>query len=302
MDSNPPERSPISKIFISPDEPRLRAGWRLLIQTILFVVLAFIAGIPIVILVYVLHGDLSGAPFLTANMFAELVGVTLSVYIARRFLDKRSFASLGFKLDKFTLYDIFVGIAIAFIMMGSIFFAMKILGWLTFESFAWDAEPISNVILQTAMFFFVFILVGWNEELLSRGYHLQTIASGINLFWGVIISSIIFGLLHLGNPNAAWVSAAGIFFAGLFLAYGYIRTKQLWLSIGLHIGWNFFEGVVFGFPVSGLDIYPLTHISVTGPEIWTGGAFGPEAGLIVLPALALGAVLIYLYTRPRISR
>ena len=263
--------------------------------------LAFIAGIPIVILVYVLHGDLSGAPFLTANMFAELVGVTLSVYIARRFLDKRSFASLGFKLDKFTLYDIFAGIAIAFIMMGSIFFAMKILGWLTFESFAWDAEPISNVILQTAMFFFVFILVGWNEELLSRGYHLQTIASGINLFWGVIISSIIFGLLHLGNPNAAWVSAAGIFFAGLFLAYGYIRTKQLWLSIGLHIGWNFFEGVVFGFPVSGLDIYPLTHISVTGPEIWTGGAFGPEAGLIVLPALVLGAVLIYLYTRSRIS-
>ena len=77
------------------------------------------------------------------------------------------------------------------------------------------------------------------------------------------------------------------------------RTKQLWLSIGLHIGWNFFEGVVFGFPVSGLDIYPLLRIKVTGPELWTGGAFGPEAGLIVLPSLIVGAVLIYLFSKNR---
>jgi hypothetical protein len=113
----------------------------------------------------------------------------------------------------------------------------------------------------------------------------------------VVISSSIFGLLHLGNPNATWVSAAGIFFAGLFLAYGYLTTKQLWLSIGLHIGWNFFEGVVFGFPVSGLDIYHLLRITVNGPELWTGGPFGPEAGLVVLPGLVLGAVLVFAYAR-----
>ncbi|OGO80167.1 MAG: hypothetical protein A3K41_03580 [Chloroflexi bacterium RIFOXYD12_FULL_57_15] len=141
--------------------------------------------------------------------------------------------------------------------------------------------------------------MAWNEELLSRGYHLQTLASGTNLFWGVLLSSAVFGALHLGNPNATWVSAAGIFLAGLFLAYGYLRTGQLWLSIGLHIGWNFFEGVVFGFPVSGLDIYPLTRIQVQGPEMWTGGAFGPEAGLVILPALLIGAGLIFWYTRNR---
>jgi hypothetical protein len=91
----------------------------------------------------------------------------------------------------------------------------------------------------------------------------------------------------------------GIFLAGVFFAYAYIRTKQLWLPIGMHIGWNFFEGVVFGFPVSGLEPYALTRITVQGPEIWTGGVFGPEAGLIVLPALILGAFLIYLYTMRR---
>jgi membrane protease YdiL (CAAX protease family) len=166
------------------------------------------------------------------------------------------------------------------------------LGWLTFEGFAWEVDPINVVVSNVLLFFLIFIFVGWNEELLSRGYHLQTLASGLNMFWAVIISSAVFGLLHLANPNATWVSAAGIFFAGVFLAYGYLRTKQLWLPIGLHIGWNFFEGVGFGFPVSGLD-------DIHGPEIWTGGAFGPEAGLIVLPALLLGALLIYLYTMRR---
>jgi membrane protease YdiL (CAAX protease family) len=195
------------------------------------------------------------------------------------------------------VFDILSGIGISFVMMGLIFFLERYLGWLTLDTFAWTIEPVQNVIAQVLLFFIIFIVVAWNEELMSRGYHLQTIASGINLRWGFIISSAIFGGLHLANPHATWISTAGIFFAGLFLGFAYIRTKQLWLSIGLHIGWNFFEGVIFGFPVSGLDIYHLTHIHVIGPEFWTGGAFGPEAGVILIPAIILGVFLVYLYTR-----
>jgi membrane protease YdiL (CAAX protease family) len=286
------ERSYLAEIFLSPDEPRLRAGWRLLIQTILMFVFGAVFG---AIAYWLGILDLNSI----WGQILNFIIVTGSVYVARRWLDKRSFESLGLKLDRHTLLDILAGIGITFIQMGFIYVLMLGLGWLTFEGFAWEFDPINVVIGSVLSFLVVFIFVGWNEELLSRGYHLQTIASGINLFWGVILSSAVFGLLHLGNPNATWVSAAGIFFAGVFLAYGYIRTKQLWLPIGLHIGWNFFEGVVFGFPVSGLDIYALTRITVHGPELWTGGAFGPEAGLIVLPAILLGAFLIYLYTMRR---
>jgi membrane protease YdiL (CAAX protease family) len=233
------------------------------------------------------------------GVLAETFAVTLSVFLARRLIDKQSIESLGLKLNLQALFDVLAGIGISALQMGSIFVLMLGLGWLTFEGFAWDFDPISLVIKNVVLFFIIFIFVGWNEELFSRGYHLQNIASGLNLFWGVVISSAVFGLLHLGNPGANWVSTAGIFFAGIFLAYGYVRTKQLWLSIGLHIGWNFFEGVVFGFPVSGLDIYALTRIKVTGPLVWTGGTFGPEAGLIVLPSLLLGAGLIYWITRNR---
>jgi membrane protease YdiL (CAAX protease family) len=286
------DRSILARIFLSPNEPRLRAGWRLLIQTILLIVLGAVVSIASSFL-----GPLNGS--MLWSQILNFIIITGSVYVARRWLDKRSFESLGLKLDKHTLLDVLAGIGITFVQMGFIYILMLGLGWLTFEGFAWQFDPINVVISSVITFFIAFIFVGWNEELLSRGYQLQTIASGLNLFWGVIISSAVFGLLHLGNPNATWVSAAGIFFAGVYLAYAYIRTGQLWLSIGLHIGWNFFEGVVFGFPVSGLDIYALTRIKVQGPELWTGGAFGPEAGLIVLPSLILGAFLIYLYTRVR---
>ena len=288
----PQDRSILARVFLSPNEPRLRAGWRLLIQTILLIVLGAVVSIASSFL-----GPLNES--LLWSQILNFLIITGSVYIARRWLDKRSFESLGLKLDKQTLLDILAGIGITFVQMGFIYILMLALGWLTFVGFAWEFDPIQVVVRSVITFFIVFIIVGWNEELLSRGYQLQTIASGLNLLWGVIISSAVFGLLHLGNPNATWVSAVGIFFAGVYLAYGYIRTRQLWLSIGLHIGWNFFEGVVFGFPVSGLDIYALTRIKVQGPELWTGGAFGPEAGLIVLPSLILGAFLIYLYTRMR---
>ena len=288
-----PKQNFLPLIFVSSDEPRLRAGWRLLIQTILLFVLG------IVVSAIGLIFKTSGSATTILNQVLNLAAITGSVYIARRWLDKRSFESLGLKLEPRALVDIFAGIGITFIQMGLIYVTMVSLGWLTFKGFAWEFDPISTVVTSVLTAFVVFIFVGWNEELLSRGYHLQTIASGTTLFWGTIISSAVFGILHLGNPNATWVSAAGIFFAGIFLAFGYIRTKQLWLSIGLHIGWNFFEGVIFGFPVSGLDIYAMTRIEVHGPALWTGGAFGPEAGLIVLPALIVGGLLIYLYTKNR---
>ena len=289
-------RSFLKIIFISPDEPRLRAGWRLVLQTILLTGITFFFGIPIILLWSIPGLMLPDEFFLLFYQVVELIAITLSIYLARRFLDRRSFISLGLKLDKWFLRDLLSGFAISFLVMGFIFIFEWGLGWLTFDGFAWEFDEISTILTGSLTTFITFILVGWNEELLSRGYHLQTITSGFNMFWGVFISSLVFGFLHIGNPNTTWASVVGILFAGLFLAYGYLATKQLWLPIGLHIGWNFFEGVVFGFPVSGMEIYNLTHITVTGPVLWTGGAFGPEAGLIVLPGLLLGGLLIYAYT------
>ena len=278
-------------IFISPDEPRLRAGWRIFFHLLLMIPIGMVAGATMKVLFPFWQGGM------LQGQIVNLVTMTISIFIARRWFDKRTFTSLGLKLDKKMWIDLLAGIGITFVMMGLIYVLMYAFGWITFEGFAWEFESASSVTFGLVGMFVVFILVGWNEELLSRGYQLQNLADGINLFWGVVISSAVFGILHLGNPNATWISAVGIFLAGIFLAYGYTSTKQLWLPIGLHLGWNFFEGVIFGFPVSGLDMFTMTRITVDGPELITGGAFGPEAGLILLPGLALGIALIYLYTK-----
>jgi membrane protease YdiL (CAAX protease family) len=143
---------------------------------------------------------------------------------------------------------------------------------------------------------------GFKEELIYRGYVLQTLSSGLGLFWGIVISSLYFGIEHLSNPNSTWISAAGIFIIALLFVYAYIRSGQLWLPIGLHFGWNFFQSTLYGFPVSGFDRPGLFHINIAGPELWTGGAFGPEAGLIILPICVLGAILIHQFTKQRQNR
>jgi membrane protease YdiL (CAAX protease family) len=299
MSPNKP-RSFLAGVLFSPDEKRLRAGWRLALQVMLQVLLTLGLAIAALGLPQGLRSralDIGSGLGLGLSEIGEFVTITASIWIARRLLDHRSFASLGLKLSRRAALDVGVGICIAMVVMAVIFAVEAGLGWLTLTGLAWNNQSASQVGLNTVLFLAVFVLVGWSEELMSRGYHLQTLASGLNLAWGLVLSSAVFGLLHLANPHAALASVLGIFLAGLFLGYAYLRTRQLWLPIGLHVGWNFFEGVVFGFPVSGLDVYRLVKTQIAGPVVWTGGAFGPEAGLIVVPGILVGAILIRLYGR-----
>ena len=301
METSPPNlhRPILARILLSPDEPRLRAGWRLLIQTTIMLFLFGCLGLPAGLLVYLPESSLSDQQLMLLTQGISFFAIAASVFIARRYLDKRSISSLGLEIS-FKIYrDLIIGFLIAFLSLAFLYIMEILLGWAQFNSFAWEVQSPTSVLSGTVLALITFILVGWNEELLSRGYHLQTLTSGMNLPLGLIGSSVIFGILHITNPNATWISTLGIIFAGLFLGFGYMRTRQLWLPIGLHIGWNFSEGVVFGFPVSGWTGFQITNSTFTGPLLWTGGPFGPEAGLIVLPALIIGSLLIYLYTLPK---
>ena len=297
MKENSRSRSFVNAVFISPSEARLRAGWRLLLQSVLLGLFFCVMSFPVM---WFGPGQTETWVFGFFSL-AECFAITISVFYSRRFFDRRSFTSLGLSLNRTAAKDVFAGVGIAAIIMGFIFISATALKWINVNSFSWDSDGFPKAVSQTIIWLIIFIIVGWQEELLSRGYQLQNLADGINMTWGAIISSLAFAILHVFNPGASWISTIGIFLAGLFLTLGYILTKQLWLPIGLHIGWNFFEGVVFGFPVSGLGTYKLVLIQVSGPRIWTGGEFGPEAGLLVLPALLLGVILMFGYSNYRVK-
>nr|WP_233265102.1 CPBP family intramembrane glutamic endopeptidase [Halomarina oriensis] len=153
----------------------------------------------------------------------------------------------------------------------------------------------------------LFLVVGFYEELFVRGWLLTNVAEGFAWLGerlataiAVFASAAVFGVLHLANPNATLASTLGITAAGVFLGWAFVRTASLALPVGVHVTWNFAQGSVFGFPVSGIGT-PATVVetAVTGPELVTGGAFGPEAGLVGLGASVAGTLAVSGYVRLR---
>ncbi len=127
------------------------------------------------------------------------------------------------------------------------------------------------------------VQAGIVEEILSRGIIFRIAEEGIGTWWSMVLSALIFGFLHIWNPNATFFSSVSIAItAGVILAMLYVITRQLWVPIGLHIGWNFALGGIYGAPVSGGNPDGILDASFSGPDWLTGGAFGPEASIIMV--------------------
>jgi membrane protease YdiL (CAAX protease family) len=143
-------------------------------------------------------------------------------------------------------------------------------------------------------FLIMSVQAGIVEEILSRGVIFRIAEEGIGTWWSILLSAFIFGFMHIWNPNATVFSSVSIALtAGVILAMLYVITRQLWIPIGLHIGWNFTLGGIYGAPVSGGEPDGILAAVFSGPEWLTGGAFGPEASVITVGVfLVFGAYLI----------
>ncbi len=149
----------------------------------------------------------------------------------------------------------------------------------------------------------VALMVAITEETLVRGFifRLTEIIGGT--WTGVVLSAVLFGAAHAFNHGATLVSDVAIALeAGVLLAAAYSVTGRLWLPIGLHLGWNFTEGSVFGMSVSGGQVKAaVIRVTLTGPDILTGGAFGPEASIVAV-VLCFGLALALLRKAARTGR
>ena len=293
--------------FWNDGERRLRAVWRMIGFSLVAALVVFLlsaAGAP--------RGGLDGSAGALWFGLRAVVTTTIAAVVAVRVLGRHPVRRLGIVPVPGFWGDLAFGLALGAALMTLIFAAELAAGWVHVRGFAFvrdEGRPFALVMLGMA---FVAVCVGYYEELVSRGYLLREMAEGIAgrrvtpaaaLAVGTLVSSALFARGHADNPNASLVSTVNIFFAGVMLAVPFVLTGRLAASIGLHITWNFFQSAVYGFPTSGFQT-PASALAVDqgGPEAWTGGAFGPEAGILGLVAMVAGLAAIAWREKRRAGR
>jgi membrane protease YdiL (CAAX protease family) len=143
------------------------------------------------------------------------------------------------------------------------------------------------------------IASGFSEEIIFRGWFFRLVEQWLGTWIALILSAVLFGALHLGNPNATLLAGAAIALeAGIMLAAIYLITRRLWAAIGVHAAWNFAQGGIYGIPVSGGSMDGVLVPRISGPDLVTGGAFGAEASLpAIVVATAFGIVVLVIAYR-----
>jgi membrane protease YdiL (CAAX protease family) len=319
----------MSATFWTGKEKRLRSFWRLAIMVfLLFLFGGAISSAAAVVRLAVI-GFSQGSTILTNNpqqfinrlawvtqspIFINLISgiivlltALITWLIMARWIDHRPMVDYGFHFTRSWWRDFGFGLLLGLLLMALIFLVEYSAGWLKVTATFHSTSPGILFWIELLIGFLFFVSVGIYEELITRGVLLRNMAEGLNaavvgpqraLILGYLLSSLIFGILHGTNPNATMFSTLILMAAGLFLGLGYLLTGELAIPIGLHIAWNFCEGNIFGFPVSGMNMGPaVLAIQQNGPVLFTGGAFGPEAGLVGLTAILLGGWLTVWWVR-----
>lgn len=302
----------IANIFWDYGHARLRLFWRLACFIAIYSLFTFTVSLGLGAMPSLfksvegsISAILSSSFMISFSSLATLLLTALAMWIAARALDRRPFADFGFHIGQKWLAAFGFGLVLGAILMLLIFVVELALGWVIITDTLTTAEQGALFLPQLLLCLALFVCVGFYEEMISRGYMIKNLSEGLNLSIigsraAIVIawvgSSILFGLAHSANPNFTVTSMINLIIAGIFLGLGYVLTGELAIPIGLHISWNFFQGNIFGFPVSGISFgTSVLEIQQSGPVVWTGGAFGPEAGLMGLMAMLIGSLLIMLW-------
>jgi uncharacterized protein len=238
--------SPVANLFWNARERRLRAGWRVLTFLVLTLVLGAVDG-------RVRAGLAGRLPDLYEDLVRALVFALLiaaALYLASRVLDHRRMSDYGFHFSRRWWIDLGFGLVLGALLLFGVLAVELAVGWVNvIGSFApAPGQPFVATILVGVV---VVAAVSFGEEAAYRGYPIKNLAEGVaRARWGIVIAVVIpavfFGLAHASNENATWLTVFNIVIFGLLFGAGYVLTGELALPIGLHFGWNFVQGFVFG--------------------------------------------------------
>jgi membrane protease YdiL (CAAX protease family) len=285
---------------LNDSKPLIKFGW---LRALLFLITALIVSaiftyIGMMVLAIMFGFDFSniatnprdflkdiGLPANITVAFFGFMGMLWIAWIFRRFIDRKTFWSLGFKFSTYRK-DFIIGFIVGIALIASGFGILLILGYLSIESL--------NVNISLLIGYFLMFSIGsFKEEIMIRGYILSNFIDSMNKYTALIVSSLLFAFMHLANANVTALSFINIFLAGILLGIYYVHKRNLWLPISLHFSWNFFEGPICGFEVSGVDVTGVISQEIQGPDLLTGGTFGFEGSIVTTLLMIISIVILH---------
>jgi len=290
--------SPLANLFWNAPERRLRAGWRVLVFLVILLVVAAVDG-------RVRAGLAGRLPDLYEGLVRALVFALLiaaALYLASRVLDHRRMSDYGFYFSRKWWIDLGFGLVLGALLLFGVLAVELAVGWVTVTgSFApAPGQPFVATILVGVV---AVAAIAFGEEASYRGYPIKNLAEGVaKARWGMVIAVVIpavfFGLAHATNENA---TAERVQHRHLRLVVRNrlcVLTGELALPIGLHFGWDFVQGFVFGVVASGKQ-YGSVLVLTDDPSatLWTGRPYGAEGGLIGTAAFIVGFLATFAWAR-----
>jgi membrane protease YdiL (CAAX protease family) len=276
---------------------RLRSGWRFLIYVCLILLLSFIGEAIFLPVNYYARSLSNDFIRFTLELIFRLLLFSIAIlagWACGRFLEDLPLRALGFSPERGYARDLWLGS-----LIGAITLAIAVLlafasGGLRFTFSAANMLPAAGKTIVVSAF--IFLIAAAAEEVMFRGYPLQTMTR-VGLAWvGILLTSVPFAAVHLSNPNSTIFAFINTILAGVWLAVAYLRTRNLWFPLGVHWAWNWTMAAIFGIPVSGiteLTPHPLLRANDFGPVWLTGGAYGIEGGVACTIALVFSTIFVW---------
>lgn len=266
--------------------PIIRHGWlRVLLFLIGYMLLIFFGSTLIDFLVVLAGLETTTETLFYSSITLNFIIAFATVSLFRSLFDRKSLSSLGLTWKGFgreRAAGILTGILLLSLMAVVLWF-MKLLDW-----FVADVDA-GSFLIATIML----VLVSLSEELVFRGYVLNNLMQSMPREAALFTSAVLFAVFHSLNPNFNLLAFINIFIAGMLLGVNYIYTRNLWFAIFFHFSWNFFQGPVLGFEVSGLSLPSLLDQNLKGSVLLTGGAFGLEASWLTTFTTSLMTIILF---------
>ena len=239
--------------------------------------------------IFMIYSPIKEDIFVTLGRFI-IVPFVIYFYVTK--IEKRSWRSIGFsKGNGFS--STLKGLLFGFLMFSAVVAIGMLLGQFRFEGY-----DLSSLILVIP-YFILFAIQCFSEEMYARGWTITYFFKRHSIFLAMVINCIVFALPHLLSPGIDLLSIVNIFIVGMVFAVMFLRFDNIWVCGGVHTAWNFSQGIILGFNVSGYTTPSIMKFSQVGQNLINGGAFGPESSLITTAVFIISLIIAVYYPQSK---